>query len=276
MRPTDASGMLAALAGAAAFGAVVCRRRSGPIRRLGRGVDRRSGRLALARVGSTPWLASRVAPEVATRLDVLGRSGQLSAVIGSKSLIGVSLAGLALVAPMPGPILGPVLALVGWRIPDVLLARRVRTHRARVDAEVPYLLDLLAAASTAGLSAPLALEHAAVSLRGPLASELARSLRHVGFGARWRDELRRLADRLDLPDVARAVSTLARSEALGISLADPVARLAAQVRAARRAAAAERARKAPVKMLFPLVFLILPAFLLLTVVPVFVSTVRSI
>ena len=276
MRPTDASGMLAAVAGAAMFGGFVCRRRSVPMRRLGRDADRWSGRLVLARVGSIPWLASRVAPDVASRLDVLGRSGQLSDVIGSKALIGVSLAGLALFAPMPGPMLTPVLALVGWRIPDVLLARCVRTHRAHVDAEVPYLLDLLAAASTAGLSAPLALEHAAVSLRGPLASELARSLRHVGFGARWRDELRTLSDRLDLPDLARAVATLARTEALGISLADPVARLAAQVRATRRAAAAERARKAPVKMLFPLVFLILPAFLLLTVVPVFVSTVRSI
>ena len=48
------------------------------------------------------------------------------------------------------------------------------------------------------------------------------------------------------------------------------------VRASRRAAITERARTAPVKMLFPLVFLVLPAFLLLTVVPVLLTTVRSI
>jgi tight adherence protein C len=59
-------------------------------------------------------------------------------------------------------------------------------------------------------------------------------------------------------------------------LARSTAELAASVRRSRRAATAERARTAPVKMLFPLVFLVLPAFLLLTVVPVLLTTVRSI
>ena len=72
------------------------------------------------------------------------------------------------------------------------------------------------------------------------------------------------------------VAILARTETLGTSLSDATREQAADVRGARRAAVAERARTAPVKMLFPLVFLILPAFLLLTVVPVLLTTVRSI
>ena len=71
-------------------------------------------------------------------------------------------------------------------------------------------------------------------------------------------------------------AALSRTETLGASLADSTAELAASVRAARRAAVTERARTAPVKMLFPLVFLVLPAFLLLTVVPVLLTTVQSI
>ena len=78
------------------------------------------------------------------------------------------------------------------------------------------------------------------------------------------------------PDLARTVAVLARTEALGVPLRDATRDLAATVRDARRAATLERARTAPVKMLFPLVFLILPAFLLLTVVPVLITTVRSI
>jgi tight adherence protein C len=111
---------------------------------------------------------------------------------------------------------------------------------------------------------------------GPLAEELDEAITRVDLGRRWRDELGSVADRLALTELRRAAAVLGRSESLGSSLADEVSRLAADVRESRRARAAERARTAPVKMLFPLVFLVLPAFLLLTVVPVLLSTVRSI
>ena len=155
-------------------------------------------------------------------------------------------------------------------------SRAGRRRRAAADAEIPQLLDLLAAGSSAGLAAPLALRRAADGLTGPLADEVRATVRAVDLGARWRDELESLADRLDLSDLRRTVSALTRTESLGASLAQATAQLAASVRQARRAATMERARTAPVKMLFPLVFLVLPAFLLLTVVPVLLTTVRSI
>jgi tight adherence protein C len=145
-----------------------------------------------------------------------------------------------------------------------------------MDAQIPQLLDLLAAASSAGLAGQLALRRAVAALGGPLAAELADALNAVDLGARWRDELAAAAERLELPDLRRTVGALSRTETLGASLADSTAELAASVRAARRAAVTERARTAPVKMLFPLVFLVLPAFLLLTVVPVLLTTVQSI
>jgi tight adherence protein C len=145
-----------------------------------------------------------------------------------------------------------------------------------MDAQVPQLLDLLAAASSAGLSGQLALRRAVVALGGPLAAELTAALDVVDLGAHWREELGNVAERLALPDLRRTVVALSRTETLGASLADSTAELAGSVRAARRAAVTERARTAPVKMLFPLVFLVLPAFLLLTVVPVLLTTVRSI
>ena len=111
---------------------------------------------------------------------------------------------------------------------------------------------------------------------GPLGSELRASLDAVHLGARWRTELVAVTERLALPDLRRAMAVLTRTETLGTSLTDATKDLAADVRSSRRASVAERARAAPVKMLFPLVFLILPAFLLLTVVPVLLTTVRSI
>ncbi len=182
----------------------------------------------------------------------------------------------ALALPRSGLVLAPVLGIIGYRLPGMLERRRSRRRRSAMDAQIPQLLDLLAAASSAGLSGQLALRRAVGALGAPLAAELSDALDAVDLGGRWRDELAATADRLNLPDLRRAVAALSRTETLGASLADSTAELAASVRTARRAAVTERARTAPVKMLFPLVFLVLPAFLLLTVVPVLLTTVQSI
>jgi tight adherence protein C len=179
-----------------------------------------------------------------------------------------------LAAPGLAP-LALVAAAGAWLVPDLVLARSVRARIRRADAELPQFLDLLAAASSAGLAAPAAIKRAAAGLRGPLAGELARATASVEVGGRWREELAAIADRLRLPDLRAAVTAIARTETLGSSLAEALGDLAEDVREARRSRATERARTAPVKMLFPLVFMILPAFLLLTVVPVLIATLRS-
>jgi tight adherence protein C len=165
-----------------------------------------------------------------------------------------------------------------WSLPVVRIVglQAERRRRQEADAEVPQLLDLLAAASSSGLAAPLALQRSVEALRGPLGADLRIAVGRIELGERWRDELANVAERLDLPDLRRTVAALARTERLGAPLASTCADLASEVRETRRARTTERARTAPVKMLFPLVFLVLPAFLLLTVVPVLLTTVRSI
>jgi tight adherence protein C len=142
--------------------------------------------------------------------------------------------------------------------------------------EVPQFLDLLAAGSTAGLSAEVSFRRAAGCLRGPLGGDLEEVMRSVDLGVPWRVAIDVFVERTGDPDLSRMAAVLARTETLGVSLRDATRELASTVREARRASTLERARTAPVRMLFPLVFLILPAFLLLTVVPVLITTVRSI
>ena len=182
---------------------------------------------------------------------------------------------LGAITPWPGPLLSPIWCAMGFLTPGLLAGQAAKRRLAAIDAELPQMLDLLAAASSAGLSAPLALRRAADALKDPLVGELQRILRAVDLGGRWRDELREAADRLDLTDFRRAVAAIRRTETLGTSLSGSTAELAASVRQARRVRATERARTAPVKMLLPLVFLVLPAFLLLTVVPVLLTTLQS-
>jgi tight adherence protein C len=188
-------------------------------------------------------------------------------------------AGFAVIgALVPGPkvLTVPLAVVLGGRIRRLRAARADARRRRAMDAEIPQLLDLLAAGSAAGLSAVVGLQRSVSVLRGPLGTELKTSLDAVDLGARWREELAAVTERLALPELRRAVTVLSRTETLGTSLTEATRELAADVRRSRRAAVAERARTAPVKMLFPLVFLVLPAFLLLTVVPVLLTTVQSI
>jgi tight adherence protein C len=173
-------------------------------------------------------------------------------------------------------VLAPMLAAVTLRSPALFVARVSRRRLRAIDRDVPLLLDVLSLASYAGLPPPAALRRAVDVMDGPLASELSVALGDVDLGSRWRERLERLSRDLDVADLDRAVSVLVRSESIGSATAEPIAILADDIRASRRAVTSERARKAPVQMLFPLVFLVLPAFLLLTVVPVLVATLGSI
>jgi Flp pilus assembly protein TadB len=179
-------------------------------------------------------------------------------------------------APTPLGVVGVPIALIAFRMPDIVLSRAARTWRRAASGEIPLLLDLLAVTTSAGIAPQIAVRVAVEQVRGPLGDELRRALGRADLGRRWRDELTAVAERLGLRDLHRVVALVRRTETLGASTAGEIARLASDVRSERRARAAERARTAPVKMLFPLVFLILPAFLLLTVVPVLLTTVRSI
>jgi tight adherence protein C len=140
---------------------------------------------------------------------------------------------------------------------------------------VPDLVELLVATTDAGLSPAVALRRSSEMLRGPLGEELRRAVSEVEFGLPWQRALERMVVRSEVPSLRALAAALSRSQQLGTVLGSTLRRVAEDLRRERRARAEEAARKAPIKMLFPLVFLILPAFLLLTVGPVVLATIRS-
>jgi tight adherence protein C len=132
---------------------------------------------------------------------------------------------------------------------------------------MPDLFDLLAVSVTAGLSPRLALERAPDVISGHLGETLDGVGQDVSLGTPWHVALQAAADRSGASELRRLAVTLHRAERLGSPIVDRLRDLAAEVRSERRARREERARRAPVQMLFPLVFLILPAFVLAAVVP---------
>ena len=201
-------------------------------------------------VGGWPILRRvRLSRVTMTRLDRGGTDRSERQVVASKALVAATT--MLAVSAIVSPVLGVVSALIAWRLPDLALARLARRTLAAADREIPVLLDLLAVATSAGLPPQLAFRRAVEAATGPLADELRSVLDASNLGGRWRNELIVVGDRLALPDLRRLLGALARTDSLGSSLAEEIGHLASDVREVRRAAAAQRARTAPVKMLLP-------------------------
>ena len=163
---------------------------------------------------------------------------------------------------------------LGWVMPKFLLERRATKRLAEVDREVPELVDLLVTTVEAGVGFGAALQLAARSIRGPLGEELRLSLHEQTMGLTPDEALRNLAARVDSPAIRAFIQALLQGEALGVSIGKVLRDLAVDMRKRRRQAAEERAQKAPTKILFPLVVLILPAMFIVTLGPVAATIIR--
>ena len=169
---------------------------------------------------------------------------------------------------------GGCCAALMWWLPEFDRRRRERRRVARLVAELPDAVDLLLLAVGAGLTVPLALDAVARRGTGALAAEFGTVVAVSRTGQRLADALDALPARTT--DAVRPLAAaLAASERYGAELGPALERLAVDVRAARRRRAEEAARRVPVKLLFPLVLCILPAFALLTVAPLIASALRS-
>lgn len=175
----------------------------------------------------------------------------------------------------PGLVGSVILLPAVLRIPDMWVAKAAARRQAAVNRHTLDFVELLIAATEAGLPPATAFRRAAALQGGPLGEELGRAGREIDLGVDWRGALGHVVGRTEAPGLRRLSATLTRAHRLGTSARASLRAIADELRGERRARAEESARRAPVKMLFPLVFLILPAFLLLTVGPVLLATVRS-
>jgi tight adherence protein C len=151
----------------------------------------------------------------------------------------------------------------------VLAAWRAR-HAARHDdvllaAELPVTLDLLGVAVEAGCTPYLAVDLARRWAPPAMAARLAEVREACALGGTFGDALDDLGGRA--PRLRPLADALLASDRLGAPVGPALARLAEEQRAELRRRAETHARRVPVRLLFPLVFVVLPAFGLLTVIP---------
>lgn len=176
--------------------------------------------------------------------------------------------GLGLVVGGPGPgatVWGAAIAAGAWW----LMRRGPRVAERRADravaADLPFLVLLLAAGLRSGASADVALRGAQEACPGPDADRLRPLTARLAWGV---DPAEVWADLARDPVLGTLGRRLARSHRTGASVADAVADLAAELAAQRRCEVEDLARGVGVRAALPLGLCLLPAFLLLGIVPV--------
>ena len=228
----------------------------------------RIGRFANARVSRLPQLGRgelAAAGIYDISPDVIHGYRALAAIFLALLL---ALGGFAMVGPSVITLLVVVAgAAAGWQLPAIVIRHRGDARMEDIDKELPELIDLLIATIEAGMGFGGALGLAANRLKGALGDEVRLTVRQQNLGISTSEALEGMLDRCDSQSMRGFVRTVVRGEEMGLSIAPILRELATDLRRRRRQAAQERMHKAPVKILFPLMFLIMPALMIVLFYP---------
>jgi tight adherence protein C len=164
-------------------------------------------------------------------------------------------------------VFGIGLAAFGFFLPNIMLYQRAYDRSQTIQRELPDALDLLVISVESGLGFDAALAQVARNTQGPLAEEFFRVLQEMQLGTGRSDAMRALADRTDVTDLRGFVTAMVQADAFGIPIANVLRIQAREMRIRRSQRAEESAQKVPVKILFPLIFCILPALFIVILGP---------
>jgi tight adherence protein C len=203
-----------------------------------------------------------------------GWQASASPVEGRRAVAMVGVGGAALLAIVAWP--PAVVSVVAWAVlaPGLRRRRADRRHQREVARHLPDTVDLLALAIGAGQTTRQAVGTLAGAAPTPFADAFAEVDRRAGRGERLLDALDALPARLG-PAVQPMASVLVALERHGVAIGATLEQLSVEARRERRLQAETAARKLPVRLSFPLVCCVLPAFALLTLAPLLAGALTS-
>jgi tight adherence protein C len=166
-------------------------------------------------------------------------------------------------------------AFIGWYAPGLVIQRRAESRLHRIDRSMPELIDLLVVTVEAGLSLSAAIQLSGDRMKGPLGEELRIVLQEQRMGLTPVQALENMTTRCPTPAVESFARAMMQGSVLGVSVGQILRNLAIEMRKRRRALVEQQAQKAPIKMLFPLVFMIFPALFVVILGPAVVSIFQA-
>ncbi len=160
-----------------------------------------------------------------------------------------------------------VCGILGFYLPLFWLNSKIRSRKHEIQRALPDALDLLTISVEAGLGFDAAMVKVTEKWDNELSRAFARVNTEIRLGKLRREALRDMANRTDVPDASNFIAAVIQADQLGVSLAKVLRIQSDQMRIKRRQRAEEQAAQAPVKMMFPLVFLIFPSIFIILLGP---------
>lgn len=155
-----------------------------------------------------------------------------------------------------------VLVGLGLYGPRIWLGGKIKRRQKQIWKALPDAFDLITASVEAGLGIDMAFNRVIEKVKGPFADELTRTMREITMGRARRDAFVDMADRTGVDELRSLVNSIVQAETMGISIGSVIRVQTGVIRTKRRQKAEEQAFKAPIKMVFPLVFFIFPCIMI--------------
>ncbi|WP_448590444.1 type II secretion system F family protein [Thermoflexus hugenholtzii] len=230
----------------------------------------------------TRFTPQSIIEDTRRRLELAGNPVRLGAAefFVMRLLVGLFLFGLLQVLLLRAPplqrwVLSLAVGGLGFYLPMLWLNQQIARRKREILKTLPDALDLLVICVEAGLGFDAAMQKVAERWNNELGRAFARVLHEIALGRSRKDALRDMAARVDLPEMTTFVAAIIQAEQLGVSIAKVLHIQADQMRLRRRQRAEELARQAPIKMLFPLVFLIFPAMFVVLLGPALLIVLKQ-
>ena len=185
-------------------------------------------------------------------------------------------AGAGILLLWPGPMLHRLVGagfvlLVGVLGPDYYVDSRIKTRQSTIRKALPDVIDLLVVSAEAGTGLDGALGVVTKRKQGPLVDEFNRELIEMRLGKSRQQAWEDMADRVALDELRMLVAALRQAEQLGVSMARTLRSQADSLRTQRSLRIRQVAASLSIKMLFPLIFCILPALFIAVLGPALIE-----
>lgn len=199
-----------------------------------------------------------------TAFDFIGMRVALGLGLGLGNLLFWS----ALGSTDMGLIVGLLAGTAGLIGPVFWLRSRVRSRKRQIEQDLPDVLDLLSLCLDAGMGLEAAIWSATRRWQGPLIDEFGESLAEIRLGWTRQDALRQMVYRSGVAQLSAFVAAMVQADQLGVSLRSTLHSQAIDARAAYRRQIQETGYRAPIKMIIPMTFFVLPAMFIVILGPV--------